>query len=107
MGELPTTGGDPTIITLQLGENRLTAGILSVHNEAGGGLQAFADFRGQARGLAQQLGVGELELQGQAVVNPRIEALLRRQGFETKTVDVPEDLGGGTVDVFFKVFSTR
>ena len=107
VGQLPTAGGDATIVTLQLGENRLTAGIFSVHNEAGGGLQAFTEFRGQARALAQGLGVDELELQGQAVINPRIEALLRRQGFESKTVDVPEDLGGGTVDVFSKVFSVR
>ncbi len=51
--------------------------------------------------------MGELEVQGQAVMNPKIEALLGRQGFKTKTVDVPEGLGGGTGDVFYKVFSTR
>ena len=104
--EIPTSGGLPTIATLQLSSNRLTAGIFSVHNQSGGGFQAFANFRAIARGLSRMFGVEELELQGIAVHNPKIEEILLRQGFMQSTITIPEEfnMGTGTVEIFSKVF---
>jgi len=63
------------------------------------------DFRSISRNLAKALNVSELELGGIAVINPRIELMLRRQGFEFTSMPIPESLGGnGFVDIFRKVF---
>lgn len=105
MTQLSRANGDPTIVALTLGPNRLTAAIFSVNDTSGSGFTAFTEFRRSARDLARRLGVGELELQGQAIVNPRIEALLRRQGFEPGQARVPAPLGGGTIDVMSRVYA--
>ena len=49
-------------------------------------MRAFTDFRGRARQMARVMGVEELEIQGIAVTNPRIEQMLLRQGFTRQTV---------------------
>jgi hypothetical protein len=106
--EIPTRGGDPTLATLQWTGTRLCAGLFSVHDTSGAGLGAFTGFRGRARQTARVMGSEELELQGIAVTNPRIEQMLLRQGFTRQTVEVPEALGGGgRVEVFSKVFRMR
>jgi hypothetical protein len=106
--EIPTLGGYPTIATLQWTGTRLCAGLFSVHDTSGAGMRAFTDFRGRARQMARVMGVEELEIQGIAVTNPRIEQMLLRQGFTRQTVEIPEALGGdGRVEVFSKVFRMR
>ena len=106
--EIPTIGGYPTIATLQWTGARLCAGLFSVHDTSGAGLRAFTGFRGRARLMARVMDAEALELQGIAVTNPRIEQLLLRQGFTRQTVEIPEALGGGgTVEVFSKVFRMR
>src|SRR5262245_37026371 len=83
--EIPTVGGTPTIATLQWTGTRLRAGLFSVHDTSGAGMRAFAGFRGRARQTARVMGAEELELQGIAVTNPRVEQLLLRQGFTRQT----------------------
>ena len=103
-----TLGGSPTIATLQWTGTRLRAGLFSVHDTSGAGMRAFTGFRGRARLMARVMDAEELELQGIAVTNPRIEQMLLRQGFTRQTVEIPEALGGGgTVEVFSKVFRMR
>ena len=87
---------------------RLCAGLFSVHDTSGAGMRAFTDFRGRARQMARVMDAEELEIQGIAVTNPRIEQMLLRQGFTRQTVEIPEALGGdGRVEVFSKVFRMR
>ena len=106
--EIPTIRGYPTIATLQWTGTRLRAGLFSVHDTSGAGLRAFTGFRGRARLMARVMDAEALELQGIAVTNPRIEQMLLRQGFTRQTVEIPEALGGGgTVEVFSKVFRMR
>jgi hypothetical protein len=84
---------------------RLCACLFSVHDTSGAGMRAFTDFRGRVRQTARVMGAEELELQGIAVTNPRIEQMLLRQGFTRRMVEIPEALGGGgSVEVFSKVF---
>lgn len=105
---MPTIGGDPTIATVQWTGTRLCAGLFAVHDTSGAGLRAFTDFRGRARQTARVMDAEELELQGIAVTNPRIEQMLLRQGFTRQTMEIPEALGGGgSVEVFSKVFRMR
>ena len=106
--EIPTLGGSPTIATLQWTGTRLRAGLFAVHDASVAGLRAFTGFRGRARLIARVMHAEELEIQGIAVTNPRIEQMLLRQGFTPQTVEVPDALGGGgTVEVFSKVFRMR
>ena len=101
---IPTIGGDPTVATLRLSSGRLTAGIVDVLDESGAGLKAFTRFRAIARGLSHMFGVSELELQGVAVINSDIEAMLIRRGFTVSEALVPGELGGGTAEIYSKVF---
>jgi hypothetical protein len=71
--EIPTLGGTPTIATLPWTGTRLCAGLFSVHDTSGAGMRAFTGFRGQVRQTARVMEAEELELQGIAVTNPRIE----------------------------------
>ena len=58
--------------------------------------------------MARVMHAEELEIQGIAVTNPRIAQLLLRQGFTRQTVEIPEALGGGgTVEIFAKIFHMR
>jgi hypothetical protein len=106
--EIPTIGGDPTIATVQWTGTRLCAGLFAVHDTSGAGVRAFTGFRGRVRRLAWVMGAEALEMQGIAVTNPRIEQMLLRQGFTRQTAEIPEALGGGgTVEIFTKVFHMR
>ena len=106
--EIPTLGGSPTIATLQWTGTRLRAGLFAVHDTSGAGLHAFTGFRGRARLMARMMHAEELEIQGIAVTNLRIAQLLLRQGFTPQTVEIPEALGGGgTVEIFSKIFRMR
>jgi hypothetical protein len=71
-------------------------------------MRAFTGFRRLARQIARVMGAEELELQGIAVTNLRIAQMLLRQGFTRQMVAIPEALGGGgTVEIFSKVFHMR
>lgn len=76
--------GDSTIATFSFTGQRIRAVIFSVKDLSAEGLSAFTDFRGRARSQARVFGVPELELQGLPVRNPKIEALLQRQGSTPK-----------------------
>jgi hypothetical protein len=106
--EIPTEGGHSTIATLQWTGTRLCAGIFSVYDTSGTGMRAFTDYRKMARQLTRVMGAEALELQSIAVTNLRITQMLLRQGFARQVVEIPEALGGGgTVEIFSKVFHMR
>jgi hypothetical protein len=41
------------------------------------------------------------------VINPDVKAMLIRQGFTPKVIQVPAELGGGTTEALSKVFPVR
>ncbi len=104
---LPTTGGEPILGAVQYGSGRLRCGIISIRALSGEGASAFARFRQQSLAVARAFGASELELFGGAIVNPRIEAMLLRQGFIRATEIVPDELGGGTMEILTRVFSVE
>ena len=98
------------ISILQIVAGRLRAGIFSINveNDPSAAVRAFARFRGPARSLASALGLSEMELFGAAVKNPKVEAMLRRQGFQPSTEPVPETMGLGpstSVEIWSKRFA--
>jgi RHS repeat-associated protein len=101
---VPTAGGKPTVGYVQLRGQRLRAGIVSIEDRTGGGLKGFLDFRGSARQLSRELGARELELSGALVVNPRIEAMLLRQGFTKTKIHLPKGEGPSPVGGYRKIF---
>jgi len=79
-----------------------------VYDTSGTGMRAFTDYRKMARQLTRVMGAEALELQSIAVTNLRITQMLLRQGFARQVVEIPEALGGGgTVEIFSKVFHMR
>jgi Domain of unknown function (DUF4157) len=109
VGEIPTEGGDATIVFFQLKDGRLRAGIFSINVKADptAALKAFSRFRGIARRLAGTLQVPEMELIGAAVANPDVEAVLKRQRFVKSEEPLPESLGarsGESIEVYSKRF---
>lgn len=96
----PTRAGHDTIGTVQLAEDHVKSTILSVHHE-GEGRRAMAQLRSDAMDVARAFGRTEIELGGAAVVNPRVEGLLKRQGFSRSIAPVPDDLGNeGTLTLY-------
>ncbi|MDY7233034.1 RHS repeat-associated core domain-containing protein [Hyalangium rubrum] len=101
----PTKKGDATIGSVQIIGPRLRSGIISVHNTNGGGLSAFTRFRSTSQTVAKSFGLKELELYGGAVINPKIEAMLTKFGFQRCRIPIPEALGAdGEMDALSKVF---
>ena len=98
------TWSEPGIALVQLVGNRLRSGIIEI-NDLGGGLKDFLGFRDRSERLARALAVNELELFGGAVFNRRLEDLLIRRGFQRSEDAVPDELGGGTMEILFKVFA--
>lgn len=99
---LPTGTGDDTIGTVQLADDHIKSAIISIRDE-GHGLRSMGDFRGRSFDVARAFGKTELELGGAAVINGKIEALLKRQGFELSTRAVPDDLGNdGQMELYSK-----
>jgi len=88
---------------IQLAGARLRCGIVGIEH-VGGGLQDLARFREHARAVARVFGAGELELFGESVLNERVEAMLLRRGFTRTREPVPQELGGGSKVVLWKVF---
>jgi hypothetical protein len=100
---LPTES-DPGIAMIQRVGNRLRSGIIEI-NDVGGGVKDFLLFRARSEVLARALGAMELELFGAAVINQKLETTLLRGGFVRAVDTVPEELGGGTMEILFKVFA--
>ena len=99
---LPTGTGDDTIGTVQVADDHIKSAIISIHDE-GNGLRSMGHFRERAYDVARAFGRPELELGGAAVINGKIEALLKRQGFELSTRPVPDDLGDdGDMELYSK-----
>jgi hypothetical protein len=97
------TQGEAGIAMIQRTGVRLRSGIIEI-NDVGGGVRDFLVFRGRSEVVARTLGASELELFGGAVINQKLESLLLRRGFQRGEDTVPEDLGGGTMEILFKVF---
>lgn len=95
--QLPTQG-EAGIAMIQLAGIRLRSGIIEI-NDVGGGVKDFLVFRGRSEVVARALGASELELFGGAVINQKLESLLLRRGFQRGEDTVPEDLGGGTMEI--------
>jgi len=91
----PSPGGHPTYIVAQYIQGKLRVGILSVHDESGGGLRAFIDFEQHAFALAKALGLKNVDYGGIAVGNPKILKFLQNNGFIKQVLEIPEDLGFG------------
>jgi hypothetical protein len=97
------SGGGSGIGMVQLVQERLRSGIISISN-VGGGLGDLRRYRDRSIALANAVQAREIELFGAAVVNPRLEALLLRQGFRPAIENVPDILGGGTVEILSRVY---
>lgn len=81
---------------------RLRHGIVEI-DDVGGGLRSFGQFRARTMALARLLGLVEVELFAAAVINPRLERLLIRQGFIRGEEPVHEELGDdGTMETHSK-----
>lgn len=104
---LSTTGGDPTLGFVQRTGSRLRADIVDVKDLSGFGARACLQFGERIRAVARAIGVVELEIFGVAVINPRIEAMLSRQGFVPGETMIPDAFGGGTVPSLSKLFPVR
>jgi hypothetical protein len=100
---LPTET-DPGIAMIQWIGNRLRSGIIEI-NDIGGGVRDFSLFRHRSEAVARAFSANELELFGGAVINQRLESLLIRRGFQRAEDTVPKELGGGTMEILFKVFA--
>jgi hypothetical protein len=97
-------GADPVgIAVLQRVGTRLRCGIVSIR-DPGHGHVTMLRFRGRCHALAARLGAVELELFGVAVINPKLEQVLLRRGFERRTGDIPDELGGGQAEILTRVF---
>lgn len=101
-----STQSEPAIAIVQLVGSRLRSGIIDIR-DVGGGVNDLVRFRTASQQVARAFGAAELELFGGAIINPRLEALLLRQGFCNATAPVPDELGGGTIDVVTRVFPLR
>lgn len=100
------TREEPAIAVAHLAGSRLRCGIISIR-DVGGGVRDLGQFRDRCQAVARSFGASELELFGAAVINQRLQALLVRQGFARLTELVPEELGGGTMEVLSRVFPVR
>lgn len=93
---------DDTIGTVQVAGDHVKAAIVSVH-AVGHGLAIMSSFRQDAFEVARAFEKPEIELGGAAVINGKIEALLKRQAFEATVRPVPDDLGDdGDMEMFVK-----
>ncbi len=99
-----STQGDPGIAMIERVGDRLRSGVIEI-NDPGGGRKDFMQFRARSRVVAVELGVVELEWFAAAVIYEKLEHLLRRQGFRSFNVAVPEDLGGGMMTILSKLFA--
>jgi hypothetical protein len=54
-----------------------------------------------------QFGLTELELFGAAITNDELREILLRQGYQTRTEQCPDELGGGTVEILTRVYPVR
>jgi hypothetical protein len=108
IGEIPTEGGDATIVFFQSKGGRLRAGIFRINvKDPMAALKAFSRFRGSAQRLAGTLQVPEMEVIGAAVANKDVEAMLKRRGFVESREPLPESLGarpGESIEVYTKRF---
>ena len=97
------TESEAGIAMIQRVGRRLRSGIIEI-NDIGGGVKDFLVFRHRSEVIARALAANELELFGGAVINQKLADLLLRQGFQRGEDAVPEELGGGTMEILFKVF---
>jgi hypothetical protein len=103
---LPTQS-EPGIAIIQKMATRLRSGIYII-NDPGGGLKTFGRFRRRSHSVAKLFGLYELELFGAAVTNEKLEATLLRQGFISRDIVCPDELGDdGNVVVLSRVYRIR
>jgi hypothetical protein len=98
-----TTRTEPGIGMIELCGRRLRSGIVDIKTP-GEGIMALSTFMSYSKAVADSLGVEEVEIFGAAVINERLANSLRLQGYLQKTVSCPDILGGGDMEVLFKVF---
>ena len=96
-------GASPMVIVAQLRPPRLRAGVIEI-NASGRGMYMLLEFRSACEDLARSFELTELELFGAAVVNARLDSVLRQHGFELAVDACPDDLGGGTMEIRSRVF---
>ena len=106
--QFPTLGGDDVFGLVKLGKNRLQSTIFTIKNESGTGARAFFKFRDLSLEIARKFGASELELRGMAINNPNIKSMLKRKGFVSQTIPIPDVFGGnGNIEVLTKVFPIK
>jgi hypothetical protein len=106
-GSFTTKSGASVEAFLQMQNDRLVSQLFYITSNKGAtgtASRAFVQFRHQSRTLARSLGLRKLELQGGSVMNPDVERFLLRQGFKSKTMPVPDELGGGSQEVLYRLF---
>lgn len=102
---LPTES-EPGVAIVQMVGSRLRSGIVTI-KDPGGGLKTFVRFRGRSVRVAAQFGLTELELFGAAITNDELREILLRQGYQSRTEQCPDELGGGTVEILTRVHPVR
>lgn len=80
------------VAIIQIGNQRLSQGIVSIHDE-GNGVRTLSRFRGLSLRITHHLSLDEVELYGAEVINARLDRLLSNKGFSQQTVPCPTALG--------------
>jgi len=96
-----STQSDEGIAVLQKVADRMRCGIFFLHDQ-GGGLVTLVRFRSNAMTLAREFDKEQVEVFGATVLNKKLEALLRRQGFTHASDEIPAELGGGSWPILSK-----
>ena len=97
-----TVGGANVEGFLFLEAGLLTAHLFTINTlNAGPAGIALVRFRRRALDLATALGLSSVELQGGTVINQHVASWPGGLGFGRKVANAPEQLGGGTQEVFF------
>jgi hypothetical protein len=106
--QFSSTSGESAYGFVQMGEGKLTSQLFSISDKSpSSAVGTILKFRNESMTLARASGVSTLELQGGSVINPKVAAFLARQGAQSKTVIAPDILGGGSQDVYYKVFQVK
>ncbi len=92
----------------QLKDGKLTTQFFTINNPGQEhvfeNVRAFKKYTDDSFELAGHLGVRKVELQGGSVYNDRVREFLIRQGFQPKSLPLPDGFGTGSQEVYFRIF---
>ncbi len=92
--------------TLQMRDDAVQSTCISVH-DTNSGFKTLLGFRRQSRGVAKAFGKQNYVLAGAAVINGKLERVLKDQHFKPGVTAVPDELGNdGDMDVYERTFKS-